>query len=278
MREGLRLVYTGDSFMPANNGRVHHLPHPENNSSVSSSRTRVEAFAQPLWDQGTPLGERFSYLSAGVKILDDDLKDYLEEPIAALPPTVLAHLPRLSVVFVPFLEADGAVHYVNTVRPEKEKQLALARLDGPGHSMVLFTMHEPNLGDFHYYFYRAISKLAAESATAAALDRFGDLLVEEINLPVHGEVDEESWKLKQELFERAAKVKKSTRGFSEYASSAFADTMTLYLHGLCCDIDVEPGPRQLPSRPLRKRLEVLEDLYPPPAGYAVFPEERPAEK
>ena len=38
--------------------------------------------------------------------------------------------------------------------------------------------------------------------------------------------------------------------------------MTLYLHGLCCDIDVETGPRQLPSRHLRKRLEALKSLFP----------------
>jgi hypothetical protein len=29
----------------------------------------------------------------------------------------------------------------------------------------------------------------------------------------------------------------------------------------------------LPSRFLRKRLELLEILFPPPEGYAVFPEE-----
>ena len=263
--------------MPAHNGRVHHLPHPDT-SPVPSPRTRVEAFAQPLWEQATPLGERFSYLVAGVKILDDDLKDYLEEPIAALPPLVLARLPHVSVVFVPFIEVEGPTHYITTARPGKDKQAALARLDGPGRSMVLFTMQEPNLGDFHYYFFRAISKLAAETAAEAELERFSDLLVEEINQPVHGEVDEESWKLKQDIFERAAKIKKSTRGFTGYALSAFSDTLTLYLHGLCCDIDVEPGPRQLPSRPLRKRLEMLEELYPPPTGYAVFPDDRPAAK
>jgi hypothetical protein len=47
----------------------------------------------------------------------------------------------------------------------------------------------------------------------------------------------------------------------------------LYLHGICCDIDVETGPRQLPSRYLRKRLVLLRSLYAPPEGYPVFPEE-----
>jgi hypothetical protein len=54
-----------------------------------------------------------------------------------------------------------------------------------------------------------------------------------------------------------------------------SDTLVLYLHGLCCDIDVESGPRQLASRFVRRRLERLRDLLPPPAGVALFPEELP---
>jgi hypothetical protein len=71
---------------------------------------------------------------------------------------------------------------------------------------------------------------------------------------VHGEVDEESWQAKQALLRRQNGVKRDTRLFEEYARQSFIDTLTLYLHGICCDIDVETGPRQLPSRHLRKRL------------------------
>ena len=62
------------------------------------------------------------------------------------------------------------------------------------------------------------------------------------------------------------------KAFSEYARQSFIDTLTLYLHGICCDIDVDTGPRQLPSRYLRRRLMLLEELFPPPKGYVVFPE------
>jgi hypothetical protein len=51
------------------------------------------------------------------------------------------------------------------------------------------------------------------------------------------------------------------------------DTLTLFLHGICCDIDVEPGPRQLASRFIRKRLELFKGAFPPPEGYALFPEQ-----
>jgi hypothetical protein len=65
----------------------------------------------------------------------------------------------------------------------------------------------------------------------------------------------------------------AAKAFRAYARQSFIDTLTLYLHGICCDIDVDTGPRQLPSRFLRKRLMVLEELFPPPSGYAVFPEQ-----
>ena len=49
----------------------------------------------------------------------------------------------------------------------------------------------------------------------------------------------------------------SAKAFRAYARQSFIDTLTLYLHGICCDIDVDTGPRQLPSRYLRKRLLLL---------------------
>ena len=33
------------------------------------------------------------------------------------------------------------------------------------------------------------------------------------------------------------------------------------------------GSSQLPTRFLRKRLEVLREIFPPPEGFALFPEE-----
>lgn len=95
---------------------------------------------------------------------------------------------------------------------------------------------------------------------------------EELNTDVHGEVDERSWHLKQGLLRRQVNIRKETKIFRDYARQSFEDTLTLYLHGTCCDIDVETGPRQMPSRHLRKRLELLLSLYPPPDGYVVFPE------
>jgi hypothetical protein len=104
-------------------------------------------------------------------------------------------------------------------------------------------------------------------------ERFFRTIREELSAEIHGEVDEKSWHLKQGLLRRQTNIRRETKLFREYAAQSFEDTLTLYLHGICCDIDVETGPRQMPSRYLRKRLELLHSLYPPPDGYAVFPEE-----
>jgi hypothetical protein len=78
------------------------------------------------------------------------------------------------------------------------------------------------------------------------------------------ERDQEGWHLKEALC-AADQPAAGTKLFRSMPLQAYVDTLTLYLHGLCCDIDVEAGPRQLPSRNLRKRLSLLEDAFPPPA-------------
>ena len=102
----------------------------------------------------------------------------------------------------------------------------------------------------------------AEHWAAEARERFTRLLREELGAEVHGEVDERSWHLKQSLLRRQSNVRNETKLFRDYARQSFEDTLTLYLHGTCCDIDVETGPRQMPSRYLRKRLELLECALP----------------
>ena len=133
--------------------------------------------------------------------------------------------------------------------------------------------NDEQTADYHYSLYNALAGLVAENWPADAQERYFRVIREELRAEVHGEVDERSWHLKQALLRRQTNIRKETKLFRDYAAQSFQDTLTLYLHGICCDIDVETGPRQMPSRSLRKRLEVLCSLYPPPEGYAVFPDQ-----
>lgn len=132
---------------------------------------------------------------------------------------------------------------------------------------------EIDVADYHYQVYNVLAALVTERWSQEIQERFFRILREELGAEIHGEVDEKSWHLKQALVRRQTNVRRETKLFREYARQSFEDTLTLYLHGTCCDIDVETGPRQMPSRYLRRRLEILVALFPPPAGYAVLPEQ-----
>jgi hypothetical protein len=171
-------------------------------------------------------------------------------------------------------EKIGKVSDIISIEKPPENKLSWATQLRVGNEQVLvFALKDQEVAEYHYRFYRLLALLMADRCTDAENASFLSLLREELLAGVHGEVDDESWHAKQSLLRRQAKPGKDSKAFRDYARQAFIDTLTLYLHGICCDIDVETGPRQLPSRYMRKRLALLHQFFPPPSGYAVFPEE-----
>ena len=239
-----------------------------------SSRLSVEELVARSRSEMIPLTNTFAYFST-LPIAEEDLHQYLQDPIAALPPAVCTALGHIDIVLTPHLERGNgkASAWVEFDKPPEGRQLFWARALTDGVTALLFAIRDVEVADYHYYFYNAIADVVADNWPGDSQDRFFRLLREELSSEVHGEVDERSWHLKQGLLRRQSNARKETKLFRDYARQAFKDTLTLYLHGICCDIDVETGPRQMPSRYLRRRLELLATLYPPPEGYAVFPEQ-----
>jgi hypothetical protein len=249
------------------------------------SKLSVGQFAERFRSEMIPLSNTFSYFCASVPLSEEDLKEYLEEPIAALPPSVAALLPKVSIMLVPYLERAEAKErerdgkekiqrdeFVVTERPPDSRASWASQVRFDHEEVLVFALKDQDVSEYHYRFYHVIATLAADHSSEESLQQYSSLLREELNGRVHGEVDEESWHMKQALLRRETNFRKETKAFRDYVRQSLIDTLTLYLHGICCDIDVETGPRQLPSRHMRKRLTLLYGLYPPPDGYAVFPE------
>lgn len=252
-------------------------------AQLDLSKLSVGQFAERFRGEMIPLSTTFSYFCASVPLSEDDVKEYLEEPIASLPAAVSSRLPKISIILVPYLERAQAKEkpggrssdYITIEKPPENRSSWATQLRVGNEEVLVFALKDQEVAEYHYRFYHRIATLMADRRTEDEETRFTALIREELAADVHGEVDEESWHLKQALMRRqtASVSRKDTKAFRDYARHSFVDTLTLYLHGICCDIDVETGPRQLPSRYLRKRLQLLSSMYPAPEGYAVFPEE-----
>jgi hypothetical protein len=221
-----------------------------------------------------PLTGKFSYFTL-LPIAEEDLRQYLNDPIAAISPAIIAGLPRMAIILAPYVEKGNgkSADCATFERPVESRHIPSSRVEQTGVMALLLGIKDLEVADYHYQFYNALAGVVAERWPQDTQERFFRTIREELSSEVHGEVDEKSWHLKQALLRRQTNVRKETKLFREYARQAFEDTLTLYLHGTCCDIDVETGPRQMPSRYLRRRLELLISLYPPPEGYAALPEQ-----
>jgi hypothetical protein len=250
-------------------------------AQLDLSKLSVTQFAERFRGEMIPLSNTFSYFCASVPMSEEDLKEYLEEPVASLPPAIAGALPKISILLVPYLErGDGhekrktappAADYVSIERPPEGRLSPYTQLKLGDETVLAFALKDQEVAEYHYRFYHLLATLMADHWTDDVETRYIRILRDELSADVHGEVDEPSWRLKQAM--RRSQNVRNGKAFREYARQSFADTLTLYLHGICCDIDVDTGPRQLPSRNLRKRLMLLEELFPPPQGYAVFPEQ-----
>lgn len=239
----------------------------------------VGQFAERIRREMIPLRKPFSYYFADLPLTEEDIREYLVEPIAALPPSVLSQLPKVSILLVPYLERareKGTARSGEFVRlnpPSEDRVSWTSCVMSSDGAVLAFALKEQEVADYHYHFYHLLAALVAESWKDKAQEPYTALIRAELDAGVHGEVDEASWTLKQSLLHRQNGNRRETKLFKDYVRQSFIDTLTLYLHGICCDIDVETGPRQVASRYLRRRLQLIESLFPPPDGYHVFPDE-----
>ncbi len=238
------------------------------------SKMSVEEMAARFRGEMIPLTSKFFYFCT-LPMAEEDLRQYLHDPIAALSPAAVSTLPPTHIILAPYLEKGNGKSgdAVSFERPADGRAILSSRRELKKEAVLALGIKEIEVADYHYQLYNALSAMVADHLAPESQERFNRTIREELSAEVHGEVDERSWHMKQALLRRQTNVRKETKMFREYARQAFEDTLTLYLHGTCCDIDVETGPRQMPSRYLRRRLELLMSLFPPPDGYAVLPEQ-----
>jgi hypothetical protein len=240
-----------------------------------TDRFTILDVARQVAGQMVPVNSNFSFFST-TPIVEEDLKQYVQEPVAALPPAVGEMLPHIGLLLVPHLErgVGRSPAVVSFEPPAAGRSLLTAEVMVDDQLMIALATSGIDMSEYHYTLYDALAVQITNRAPAAFIEDFANLLRAELSIEANGEIREESWELKQKYLHRpSGNGKRESALWNSYQGRALRDTLTLFLHGICCDIDVEAGPRQLASRYIRKRLELLKDIFPPPEGYAVFPEQ-----
>jgi hypothetical protein len=113
-----------------------------------------------------------------------------------------------------------------------------------------------------------------EAHTAAWVEtpeRINLLLEEEIRHGVRGEIDEDALNAKQAYLPSRA-GRRSRAQFECYRDVSFVSTAAEYIHGLWHDVQIRVGPEHLPIAQLRRRMDLMAELFPPNPGYRVFDE------
>lgn len=262
------------------------MPSSADLSGLDTTKLNLGEFAARFRGEAIAHNAVFSYFPAALQFTGEDVREFVEEPIQGLPGSVLSAVGKIVLLFVPYLERpavkgknmefDAADCKISLDAPERGVNMPVVYLapSEPGVPHVLaFGVRDVDSTDYHYNFFYSVASLVFLGEPETVLAGYRNILREELKSRAHGEVDEPGWKAKLNMLNKETGVRGDTKLFREYARHSFIDTMTLYLHGICCDIDVEPGPRQIASRYLRKRLQYLQIQYPQPEGYAVFPEE-----
>lgn len=244
-----------------------------------TERLTVKAFAERFRKEMVPLSGKISFYSAGLRLNEEDEKELIYDPVRSLPPMVRELLPDMSIVLVPHLEGQGEVTVVmnpasNEAKPDAENRVWLSETQIDGNIVLTFAVQGCDSGDYHYRFFQTIAAKLVERSDAGLWQGFETLLRDELKRRVHGEIDEGSWHAKDELLAAVNTPWKDSKRFRAYTRAALIDTLTMYMHGLCCDIDVEPGPRQIQSREMRKRLTWMYENLGAPEGYVIFPEQK----
>src|SRR5438270_4889332 len=100
-------------------------PNPTNVAQPGLSRVSVGQFAERFRSEVIPLSNTFGYFCASVPMSEEVVKEYLEEPVAALPPAIASILPRISILLVPYLERASEKKSVKTLRKSRSGKAAM---------------------------------------------------------------------------------------------------------------------------------------------------------
>src|SRR6202008_236097 len=112
----------------------------------------------------------------------EDLKEYLQEPVAALPPSIASALPRISILLVPYLERANArdrnktkiaADYVSIEKPPEGRISTSTQLRLGEETVLAFALKDQEVAEYHYRFYHLLATLMGGHWTGGVETDYG---------------------------------------------------------------------------------------------------------
>src|SRR5450755_2490789 len=97
-------------------------------TETNRNKLTIEELAARFHSEKIPLTGKFSYFST-LPVAEEDLRQYLNDPIAAISPAILQTLPQTGLILAPYLEKGNGKggDAVAFERPAEARYLACAR-------------------------------------------------------------------------------------------------------------------------------------------------------
>ena len=194
----------------------------------------------------------------------------VREPVQAIPAAIALRLGKVRVLAVAYIACLDAGDVVSRQKPSGEAHTA-AWVETPERINLLLACRELDAHDTGFELLGSVAELLRPRLTPSEIAAFSEMLEEEIRHGVRGEIDEDALTAKQ-IYLPARGGRRSRAQFERYCDISFVSTTAEYIHGLWHDVQIRVGPEHLPVAQLRRRMDLMAELFPPNEGYRVFDE------
>jgi hypothetical protein len=212
-------------------------------------------------------------LCSGLHLTPSEDRIMVREPARAVPSALAERLGKLRVLVVPYIGCSDAGDAVRFLKPPGESHTAVW-VEEQGRLNLVLACKELDAHDTGFEFLGSIAQMALPKITPGELDRYTQLIHEEIRLGVRGEIDKDAFEAKAAfLKQRDSASPRAAKRFDRYMDVSLSGTLAEYMHGLWHDVQIRVGPDYLPVPQLRDRMTLLSEIFPPNPGYDLFARE-----
>jgi hypothetical protein len=237
--------------------------------TAPKDRTPVTDYVQKSFVPLSRLTHEWEFHSA-VTLSPAEERTIVREPVQAIPAAIAQRLGKVRVLGVAYIACLESGDVVCRQKPSGEAHTA-AWVETPERINLLLACRELDAHDTGFELLGSVAELLRPRLTPSEIAVYSQMLEEEIRHGVRGEIDEDALNSKQ-IYLPARGGRRSRAQFEHYRDTSFVSTAAEYVHGLWHDVQIRVGPEHLPVAQLRRRMELMTELFPPNDGYRVFDE------